>query len=471
MRTDRPRILLIAYDNDSHIGFFPMGLAALAAYGHRAGFDVTIYSQDLHHYPDEHLTAHLDAHAYDVVGLSFIGAYYPYQKAKAISRAIHAAKRRPFYVIGGHGPSPEPAYFLDLLGADAVVLGEGEETFVELVEALGRGDGFEGVPGLAYRTNGKVHVNQRRAPIRALDALPMPAYERFPVTTYKRRRDAAHVPPIGNRFSMQLLSGRGCKFKCNFCYRLDPGMRLRAPEAILDEMGYLFRQWDITHFMFYDDLMMASEERTVELCEAFIQSGPPDMTFTCQGRLNYATPAALDAMKRAGCAYIYYGVESYNDDILNAMGKALTTETIRRGVENTRAAGIRFSPNVIFGNIGETREHLQNSVDFLLEYDDCAQLRAIKPVTPYPGSPLYDHAIERGLLEGPEDFYERKHTNTDLLTVNFTPMSDDEFYDALAAANAQVVDHYCSEQRQGYHQLLKRLYGDKDASFRGFRHT
>lgn len=471
MKRDKPRILLVAYDNDAHIGVFPMGLAALAAYGRRHGFEVDMYSQDIHHYPDEHLTHHLDSHSYDVVGLSFIGAYYPYRKAKAISKAIHAAKRRPFYVIGGHGPSPEPEYFLRRLGADAVVIGEGEETFVDLVNALASQSSLERIQGIAYRIDDKVYVNPGRKVIADIDSLPLPAYDCFPMDTYKRRRDTAHLSCVGNRFSIQMLSGRGCKFKCNFCYRIDEGMRLRSPQRIVEEMAYLFGRWGISHFMFYDDLLMESESRTVTLCEAFIRSGPPNMTFICQGRLNYATPEVLKAMKRAGCAYIYYGIESFNDDMLKVMKKALTTDIIRRGVCNTRAAGIQFSPNIIFGNIGETRQHLQNSVDFLLEHDDCAQVRAIKPVTPYPGSPLYHHAIAEGLLEGPEDFYENKHTNTDLLSVNFTPMTEDEFYDALYWANEQVLDHYCSALRGQYHDLLERLYRGRDHAFRGFRHV
>lgn len=464
------KILLIVYDNDSHIGFFPMGVAALAASCRQAGYEVDIYSQDVHHYPDEHLTEFLDANHYDVVGLSFIGAYYPYLKAKAISKAIHAAKKPPFYVIGGHGPSPEPQYFLRLLGANAVVIGEGEETFTKLLQSLSDGEAPP-LMGAAYNTDvGGMTSGPRRKPIADIDGLPMPAYDLFPMDHYKLRRDAGHVPEIGNRFSIQMLSGRGCKFNCNFCYRIDKGMRLRSPKAIVDEMNYLFARWNIRHFMFYDDLLMESEARVVELCEAFIKRGPPDMTFTCQGRLNYATPPALSAMKRAGCAYIYYGVESFNDDMLKVMGKALTTEQIRWGLDNTRAAGIHFSPNIIFGNIGETREHLENSVKFLLEYDDCTQLRAIKPVTPYPGSPLYDYAIEKGLLEGPADFYERKHTNTDLLSVNFTGMTDDEFYDALKYANQQVIGNYSYHVETSYHDQLTRLYRDKDASFRGFRH-
>lgn len=470
MKQYKPKILFVVYDNDSHIHFFPMGLAALTAYCLKRSFEVCIYNQDLNHFPEQHLTDYLNSNYFDIVGLSFIGAYYPYRKAKAISIAINNAIQRPFYVIGGHGPSPEPDYFLKKLRADAVVIGEGEESFVDLVNAVMTGSSLAEVKGIAYRSDDQVVVNPPRTVICDINNLPMPAYDSFPIEYYRLRKDSAHIGSVGNRFSMPLLSGRGCKFKCNFCYRIDEGMRLRSADAIIEEMKYLNHKWNISHFMFYDDLLMESTHRTIELCESFINYGPKNMTFICQGRLNYATPEVLDVMGRSGCVYIYYGIESFNDDMLRVMKKALNTDMIIRGVENTINAGISFSPNMIFGNIGETREHLQNSLEFLLKYDDCALLRAIKPVTPYPGSPLYNYAIEKGMLKDARDFYEYKHINTDLLTVNFTHMSDDDYYAALFSANSQIVDNYCTKSIDRQRKQLTRLYFEKDATFRGFRH-
>jgi len=110
-------------------------------------------------------------------------------------------------------------------------------------------------------------------------------------------------------------------------------------------------------------------------------------------------------------------------------------------------------------------------VEFLLKYDDGAQLRTIRPVTPYPGSPLYDYAIQKGLLKDIEDFYEHKHTNSDLLTVNFTDMSDEEFYDALMEANSILLDNYNTRHQLAVKKKLEDLYIRKDTGFRGFRQT
>ena len=111
------KILLVVYDNGSHIPWFPQGLAYIAAALLQAGHEVEIYNQDVHHYPDEHLTAYLDGQAFDVVGVGVIAGYYQYRKLLKISSAINHSKRRPLYVIGGHGPSPEPEFFLKKTGS------------------------------------------------------------------------------------------------------------------------------------------------------------------------------------------------------------------------------------------------------------------------------------------------------------------------------------------------------------------
>ena len=107
----------------------------------------------------------------------------------------------------------------------------------------------------------------------------------------------------------------------------------------------------------------------------------------------------------------------------------------------------------------------------LLEYDDHSQLRTIRPVTPYPGSDLYQYAIEKGLLKDAEDFYENKHINSDLLAVNFTNLTDDEFHDHLCKANITLIENYYDHHKEIMIKRTQKLYKEKDESFRGYRHT
>jgi len=196
-----------------------------------------------------------------------------------------------------------------------------------------------------------------------------------------------------------------------------------------------------------------------------------DVKWNCNGRLNYAKPKVLKLMREAGCIWINYGIESFDDEALKNMNKVLTTKQIEEGIVETLKADISPGFNIIFGNVGETKEILMKGVDFLLKYDDGAQIRTIRPVTPYPGSPLYYLALEKGLLSGIKDFYEVKHTNSDLLTCNFTDMTDEEFYLALMEANEILLDNYQARVKKNTKKQLEELYIKHDTSFRGFRQT
>ena len=461
------RVLLVIYDNDSYIHWFPQGAAYIAAVCRKAGHEVAIWNQDVHHYPDEALTEYLDTHEFDVVGIGVIAGYYQYRKLLNLSKAINNSRKRPFFILGGHGPSPEPEYFLKKTQADAAVIGEGELTIIELLEYLEDKKPLAEVKGIAFREGDTVTVTPRRPLIQDLDSIPFPAYDLFPILYYRlfRRPHAKN-----SEFSLPVLSGRGCPFKCNFCYRMDEGFRPRSNESIIEEIKLLKKDFGINVIAFSDDLLMCSVQRTVSLCEDFLKH-KLNITWTCNGRLNYAKPDVIELMKKAGCTFINYGIEAMDDAILRTMNKNLTTAQIIKGVEATLDAGISPGLNVIFGNIGENARTLQQGVDFLLKYDDAVRVRTIRPVTPYPGSDLYYYAIEKGLLKDAEDFYEHKHLNSDLMAVNFTELTDEEYYKALYKANDTLLKNHHETLYKKSSEVMKKLYFEGATDFRGFKHT
>jgi len=461
------KVLLVVYDNDSYISVFPLGIAYIASACRKAGHEVKIYNQDIYHYPDSHLTNMLNAEHFDVVGVGVIGGYYQYRKLLKISNAINEAVRRPFYVIGGHGPSPEPEYFLKKTQADAVVIGEGEQTIVELLKAVEQKKDLTAVRGIAVFKDGIFVQTPKRPLVQDIDEISFPAWDLFPVDHYSLLRE----PGIKNsERTMLMLSGRGCTFKCNFCYRMDEGFRPRSSESIIEEIGILVKDFQVAYIDFQDELLMSSVQRTSQLCESIMKS-KLKFKWCCNGRLNYAKEDLLKLMKDAGCVFINYGIEALDDAILRNMNKVLTVKQIISGIETTLRMGISPGFNVLFGNIGENERTLEKGVEFLLKYDDSAQMRTIRPVTPYPGSPLYYYAIKNGLLKDCEDFYEHKHLNSDLVSVNFTTLSDKEFHKLLFAANKRLIEKYYSVQLSRSVRNAKKLYLELDASFRGFRQT
>lgn len=460
------RILLVVYDNGGYTNILPLGLGYIAAVLLQEGAEVEVYNQDIHHYPDAHLTEHLNTHSYDMVAISVIAGYYQYRKLLKLSEAINRSHNRPeYYILGGMGPTPEPEFFLKKTNADIIVRGEGEVTIKALIHALANKEPLAAIPGLAFRDGDAVVVTPDRALITDLDTILMPAYHLFPMEIYRMRREwRMHA----TEFGMQVLSARGCTFKCTFCYRMDKGFRMRSNEHIFEEIRHLQRTYNIDYIGFYDELLVSSVERITSFCEALIKE-KLNIRWNCNGRLNYAQPDVLRLMKQAGCVYINYGIEALDNDVLKKMKKGLRVDQIYRGIEATLAEDISPGFNIIFGCLGDSQKTLDKAVAFLLQYDDGSELRTIKPVTPYPGSPLYYYAIEQGLLKDCEDFYECKHTNSDLLAVNFTEMSDDAFHKSLLEANTKLINNYFKGQAKKAVTNAQKLYLERDPNFRGFR--
>jgi anaerobic magnesium-protoporphyrin IX monomethyl ester cyclase len=433
------RVLLIIYDNGSLIHYFPVGMAYIASVL-RKEHEVVIYNQDLNHWPESHLTDYLNKNHFDAVCLGFVGNHYTYNKVIKIAEAIRASNASPHFVLGGHGPSADPQFFLNKLGADAVVVGEGE-------------------------TSVKVAIQQTgvfRSPPLEIDDIPWPAYDLFPINYY---RLLPQPHSTNTDFVMPLISARGCIFKCNFCYRMDEGYRMRAVEDVVEEIQYLQKNYGITYIDFEDELTMSSVKRMTALSEEIL---PLKIKWACNGRLNFAKPDLLKLMKRAGCVFINYGIEAMDDAVLEKMHKHLNVGQIIKGIEATLNADISPGFNIIFGHKGDTKETLERGVEFLLKYDDGAQRRTISPVTPYPGSELYYDAIREGKLKDCHDFY-AKHLNPDLLTVNFTEMTEDEFHRVLLDANTKLLQNYYTAQMDSIIGQAKDLYLNKNTNFRGYR--
>lgn len=415
------KILLIAYDNESYIHSFPLGLAYVASKMRNEGHDVEVYNQDVYHYPESHLTQKLKTEHYDAVGISMCAGYYQYAKFHKIVKAIPPGIK---IWTGGHMFAPEPEYFSQFV--DYVCEGEYD-----------------------YQKN--------------IDDIPYPAWDLFPIDYYALFR----VPKSTDTDRcFMVLSGRGCPFRCSFCYRMVDGYRPRSVEGIVDEIKILQERYRINYIVFNDELLMIGKERTMKIAEAL---KPLGIRWNCCGRLNYATPDVLSVMKDAGCMFINYGVESIDNTVLMNMNKKLTVEQITEGVENTLESGISPGLNMIWGNIGDTVETLHRSVDFLLKYSDHAQLRTVRPVTPYPGCDLYYHAIKEGLLGGVEDFYHNKHINSDLLSVNFTNVPDNIFHEELRKVNTILIEHHHRSRMNERLRTAANLYSGKDLGFRGFR--
>ena len=276
--------------------------------------------------------------------------------------------------------------------------------------------------------------------------------------------------------SMQIISSRGCVNKCTFCHRLEKGIRFRPMWEVVQEMKTLYDNYDITFFHFLDELFVSSYKRLKNFVEELKKEGLlGKINYNAGGiRANILTEPMAELLRDSGCCHAVVGVESMSQKCLNDYKKNTTIEDNIRCIGILRKYNIHVGIGILWGAPSDTEESLKQNVAFLKEYNTYGELRTMRPVTPYPGSEMYEQALAKGLLAGPRDFFDR-FTNSDLVTVNFTSIPTERIYEILFEANKELIlDHYQHttnnmEEAQQMITNFHNLYFKGDITFRGAR--
>jgi anaerobic magnesium-protoporphyrin IX monomethyl ester cyclase len=314
---------------------------------------------------------------------------------------------------------------------DITVVGEGEQTMLDLARAIERGGDLSEIPGTWFRRNGSIVANETRKNIVNLDKIPCPAWDLLPMDIYLRNSIWGDVANNSSGFlkdvkvtrSMNIISSRGCPFSCRYCYHLfgQSDYRLRSVNNVADEIEILVDCYGVDFIGFVDDNMMASKTWLYEFCN-LLETKKFPITWGCHGRVSTADPETLQRMAEVGCVWIGYGIESGSQRILDAMNKRSTIKQAKQAITNTRKAGIYANTTFIFGYPGESLQSIRETVEFKKEMGlKCGSFFA----TPYPGTQLYQDT--RALIEDEEAFVESLGNATEF-SINLTDFDDNELF-------------------------------------------
>lgn len=408
---------------------FPLGLGFILAVLKRAGYLVDCLNLN-------HKSGHirdvikevLDKKKYDYVCTGSNSLIYAV--IEKILDAVRGHDSKPIIIIGGPIITSEPETIFNALNPDFAVLGEGEETILDLLGCLEQNADLHKVKGIGYRNNeGRIIFTEQREAIKDLDSLPFPYFEGIgfmkQLEHMYTNTDNAHNASDNPRV-YPLLASRGCPFKCTFCYHFET-YRARSMDNIMDELRLAVRNFNINIVNIFDECFSIKKGRISEFCGRMIELRKEvglDLKWTCQMTVNSVDKDILSQMKEAGCDLISYGFESFSPIVLRSMHKPITPEQIDQAFRDTLDARIAVQANFIFGDIAETSETAKVTLDYWKER--CKGQVNLDFIQPYPGSEIYNHCIKKGIIKDKIDFIKNRIASGDAFNMT-DKMTDEEF--------------------------------------------
>jgi len=343
----------------------PLNLMYIAAYLRKHGHEVGILDLYAEELSDEKLLARVKEFGPALAGLASYTASFDMTEACAALIKNNFPGVRT--VAGGIHASYLPAAALKSGNLDYVVLGEGEETFLELAGRLENGGDVSGVAGLAYSKDGKTVFTAARPLIPDINSLPWPAHDLVDFGRYYLgiTRAVAALP------AASVLTMRGCPYHCTFCshhYGYGPKLRKRAPADVVAEMKSLYDKYGIREFQFEDPSFTCDPAHVMEICRLIKEAGLK-IYWNCNIRANTSSDGLFKEMSAAGCRRALLGVESGSQEMLDRMKKGVTLQGIRDTVALAVKYEMRVNAAFILGTPGETLETARRTFEFAKELD------------------------------------------------------------------------------------------------------
>ncbi|MFH0780019.1 MAG: radical SAM protein [Parcubacteria group bacterium] len=370
----------------------PLGLAYLAGALEKDGFKPKIIDMSAIGLDYSQLEKEIIELKPKIVGISFMTNQYG--EMLKVAALVKKCDPKISTVVGGPHASALPEESLKNDAIDFVVVGEGENTLLELTKQIFAADfDLNKIKGLAFKNGEQIFINEKRPFIEKLDEIPLPAWHLLQIDKYSVLASGGDM----NKILLPIISSRGCPNQCIFCDShsiFGRCFRSRSAENILQEIILLKDKYGVTQFDFVDDTITVDKERIRKLCDLFLQNNL-NIKWMCNARVNTVNPEILNLMKKAGCVRIDLGVESGDQSVLNAIKKGITLEQIKYAHKIAQDAGIQTNSFVMVGNLGENLASVHKTVDLICDF---AEDINVAIATPFPGTELYQVAKKNGWL-------------------------------------------------------------------------
>jgi radical SAM superfamily enzyme YgiQ (UPF0313 family) len=407
----------------------PLGLAYVAGALRAAGHDVRVVDAVA-----EAPTKHTRYFRGYLVGLSFdeIAARVPSDSKvvgitalfthewPAITQLIEAVKRRlpdvPV-VIGGEHVTSMPELCLMTSKADYLVLGEGEETVVELLEALDHGAPMAEMLGIGHRQDGEVVVNPRRARTMQIDEIAWPAWDLIDLDTYHEHRWMGGM--WSKNKSVPILATRGCPYQCTYCSAPNmwtPRWIPRDPERVVDEIQFYYESYGARNFPFQDLTAIIQRQWIIDFCNELLARGL-DITWQMPTgtRSEAIDPEVAQLLKKTGMISMAYAPESGSETTRQLIKKKMKSDRMYESMKAAVEAELNVMVFMVIGFPHDTAEHLRENFAFL---DKIAEIgindAAVGFYMALPGTQIFESLYDAGKIQLDKTYFRHILSSTSL---------------------------------------------------------
>jgi len=343
----------------------------------------------------------------DVVGISCLFSNQ-WPSVRELSKRLKAEDPELIVVIGGAHPTFLSEKCMMDAPVDFIIRGEGERSFIELLDKLRGEQPVDSIDGLAWRAGETIRVNPKESYIENLDSLPFPAHDLFDLERYFKIALPMAYSLMSPR-NLPIVTSRGCPCRCTFCSSTNlwgKCYRTRSAENVLAEMDWLVDRFGVKELKFQDDNLTSDRKRAREIFQGMIDR-PYYLHWNLPNGIAIWTldEEMLTLMKRSGCYEMLLAVESGNQEVLtNLIKKPLKLDQIREVNRIARKLGILRGGYFIIGLPGETKSHIMDTIRFSRELK--LEGAVIFIYNPLPGSRLFDECVRRGYITE-ESFFEQ----------------------------------------------------------------
>lgn len=413
----------------------PTGVVSLAAFIEKHGYEVKIIDGRIYDKKTikEMMYSEISKNSDEILfGISVMTSQVNH--AFSLSKEIKQKYPKIPIVWGGIHPTLYPEQTIKSKYVDYVIIGEGEFGFLELIHTLNESiqkdaahdqytlnkkskkilyrnffnTDFSHVSNLGYMNKNRIILNPQKS-VMNVNELPDPAYHLLDIEKYVDRSVYFFDINQKNKRSIDLITSRGCPYRCSFCTNTLQNFKRWRPfnaDRVNNMIDYMVNNFKIKHILFFDDYFFGSRDRVINILNHIIEK-KYNLTWEAMARVNlfttnYFNDEMLSLLKRSGCVQLRMGIESGSQRVLGVLKKDITLEQARIAQKTCRKYGIQTFLFFMGGIPGETRKEFYQTIDFMVE------LKKIHPGSnvqgpglfrPYPGTELYEACKQSGFIE------------------------------------------------------------------------